>query len=521
MVLIVADRIRIRVLAYIRKHWRGELSLAVSFWINFLLFNLIIRLFDLWFTKAHPIENPVLSSRVWLFYTAAVIVMVYPWQIVGLWRCSMRRQAQTGRRLWGTITQVVVVIGVLGTLGNLNKNWPVYRDIYQIAFVADEFSNYQLDLTDDDKLIHLRGGLGFGVSGDVQDLIDSNPAVQGIILDSPGGRIYEGRKLSEIILANGLDTYSLSGCQSACGTAFVSGNRRYLAQGAYLAFHRYRVTFQSLAPYADIQAEEEKDRRIYQAQGIDPDFIDKIFRTKQDDLWYPSLEELLQAGVINEVVDPSDLMSLAHGSADAVSGFRSELEESPIVQTIKMYEPEVHKALVDSVMSASSRGVTAIEVQEIARRHIEALAVKSLSKTSTKALLSFVRETVGLVHSLEKKDPILCIQYLHPDTYGAMLFAHHTTADQAAAMSDALDLVIIDSYQAPHPQIDATSAQILIEEIVLKLGDDAYYMVGQGLQSSAEYSKSCLVTAKFYELFFTYDEAVAANGLRYMFGQAQ
>lgn len=329
-------------MAYIVKHWRGELSLKTSFWVNLFLINLGFRIFQTWFDKASPIENPVLASRVTLIYVCIALAIVYPWQIIGLWRSANRHIQETGKRFWAGSAKVLVVLGILATLGKLSVSWPGYRDIFKVGFGKDEYGDYQVELVNGGSLIHINGGLGFGISKKVNKLIAENPSVKGIILDSYGGSTYEARELSKSILAHGLDTYTLKGCYSACGVAFISGNKRCLAKGANLGFHQSIPMTKSFTPsdmLAKQKADQKKDLMIYQRQGISQDFINNIFIAKNDDLWCPTVDEMLKAGVVHEVVNPSDLQPIEYGSVDT-SDVEKALKDISVYQAIKKHDPK-------------------------------------------------------------------------------------------------------------------------------------------------------------------------------------
>lgn len=89
----------------------------------------------------------------------------------------------------------------------------------RIAFVPDSFTGYTVQLTDNGKLLHFQGGSGFGVTDAVEQVLERHEDIEGIILDSRGRCIYEGGQLASLIFTAGLDTYALTGCHSACGTA--------------------------------------------------------------------------------------------------------------------------------------------------------------------------------------------------------------------------------------------------------------------------------------------------------------
>lgn len=163
---------------YIRRHWRGELSLAVSFWVNVFLLNVFIRTLETWLTQSPPIEHPQTAARVTLIYVIAALAIVYPWQVLGLWRACLRHIAQTGITTWGRMAQILTVIGILGTLINVKIYWPIYQEIYQIGFGKDAFGKYIVELKKHGSIVHLQGGLGFGVSKDVAGLLAKHPTIK-------------------------------------------------------------------------------------------------------------------------------------------------------------------------------------------------------------------------------------------------------------------------------------------------------------------------------------------------------
>ncbi|PSJ16106.1 hypothetical protein [Nitrosomonas supralitoralis] len=504
-------------MAYILKHWRGELSLAISFWINVFLINIGMRIFEVWLTESSPIENPVLASQVVITYVFVTLAIVFPWQIIGLWRAANRHAEETKNGILPGSVKGLAVLSVLATLGNLSISWSIYKDTYQIGFGKDEYGEYRVEVIDDGSLVHLTGGLGFGISKEVGRLVDNNPNIKGIILDSVGGRIYEGRELSKIILINGLDTYSLKGCYSACGSAFISGNKRYLAEGANLAFHQYNSGANSFDPYINIPSEQKKDLHIYERRGISQHFIDRIFATKQDDLWYPTVDEMINAGVIHEVVEPSTFKPIQYGSFNA-----SELEEVlsniPAFLILKKHEPQIYQQIIKEMEAKMRKGASILEIQQVVSGYIQLIASKALPRTSDKALISFVRETINILKILEEKEPIICMKNLFPGQYGPLEITKYLSKEQMTPMMDAMSLVIVDSYKtSDNTKIYTADAEELVARVVIELGDDAGYLETKGLQNREEYSRACNTVIRFYQLILSNNNKIAGNGLRYAF----
>jgi hypothetical protein len=96
---------------YLARHWRGELKLPLSFWVNGVLLNLLVdlALLELIFAR-HPAGPP--NAYGWFAMLALMVSMtiVTVWQLVGIWRSAQRHSAR-GRPLWGRLARVAVIIG--------------------------------------------------------------------------------------------------------------------------------------------------------------------------------------------------------------------------------------------------------------------------------------------------------------------------------------------------------------------------------------------------------------------------
>lgn len=504
---------------YIKKHWHGELSLAVSFWINLFLLNVAIRLLNALFLYSGIIENPVVVARVSLIYAGLVLLIVYPWQIIGLWRSCNHHIEKSGKRFWPRTVQVLVVLGLILSLGKLETSWPIYKDFFRIGFQKDEYGNYTLKLEKNNTLIYLQGALSFGVSKDVTKLLKKYPEVEGIILDSYGGRIYEGRELAKIISAYGLDTYSLKGCYSAATTAFIAGKNRFLGMGANLAFHQYKMGYKSLGTLVDLEAEQAKDLLIFQQQGIQSEFLEKLFGASSDDLWYPTVDEMLDAGVIHGIVNPSDLLPVEYSFSS--EEFNEAFLDIPVYKTIQKYNPDAYREIMVVFDELIKKGATQIELQHAIANSIEPLAFAALTRTSDEALIQFVQAIVEKLKKLREIDPILCMRMLYPQKYGVLDFSKYSSDDGKSQMRDALDKIIIDAYEKNNPlvDVDTEAAELLLEKLGLELGEYADYLELGGLQNKDDYKRHCDAVIKLYELILNEDKTIAGNALRYMFSQ--
>jgi hypothetical protein len=285
---------------YIKRHWRGNLSLAQAFWVNLVVLFLALGLLERFLFPPY-VENEIAVTTAVLVYFVVVKLIIYPWQVVGVLRsCDLRIKSDTGR-LWATAAQVALVISLAATLVATIETYQSLQGFKRnliLEQTAPPEPLYSLDLIKQDTLIHLRGPFEIGITNRVEVLIEQHPEITGIILDSVGGQIYEGRGLARLIRENRLQTFSLDNCLSSCTTAFVAGTIRTLGTNARLGFHQYRTY--SVFPSINVEQEQSKDMAIFEKQGVSAEFLEKVFIQPPEEMWWPDIDELVNAGVVHQ-----------------------------------------------------------------------------------------------------------------------------------------------------------------------------------------------------------------------------
>lgn len=84
---------------YVAKHWRGELPLVQSFWMNLvgsnLLSAIVILMVEPWPLLALPV----------FFFTFAI----WLWAVVGVWRSADAYSKRNKGKVWGNVASAAVV----------------------------------------------------------------------------------------------------------------------------------------------------------------------------------------------------------------------------------------------------------------------------------------------------------------------------------------------------------------------------------------------------------------------------
>jgi hypothetical protein len=147
-------------------------------------------------------------------------------------------------------------------------------------------------------VLRLSGEFQYGVSDALASALARDPSIRRLELDSPGGNSDQGLELGALVEKYSLSTFVRHRCSSACTFVFVAGRERVLTAGAKLGFHRGRSPV-----WDDVLTDDDKYNghliSYLESRGVTASFAQKAFRVPNDDIWYPSVDELLAAGVVS------------------------------------------------------------------------------------------------------------------------------------------------------------------------------------------------------------------------------
>jgi len=290
-----------QIFKYIRRHWRGELSLVTSFWVNYVLLNIFLNItivFSGFICRSRGYWGGMFFVEL---FVGVCLLIVYPWQAIGIWRaCNSHIQIHK-RHIWPHIIQFVIFLTIMANIMGVVE-FTTDPTIFYFLGMKTNQEQYSLTLTHDTTIINFKGELTYGVSSEVKKILKKHHNIEGIILSTEGGQSVEGALLARLIYDYSLNTYAYDKCYSAGTTAFIAGENRFLIEEAKLGFHRselFETTNNTFRKFLILR----RQAYWFTLKGIKKDFIAKIFNTPNDSIWCPGIEELLNAGVINGVVD--------------------------------------------------------------------------------------------------------------------------------------------------------------------------------------------------------------------------
>lgn len=166
--------------------------------------------------------------------------------------------------------------------------------------------NYSLHFDKERLQLQVKGTLEIGILSAFEKMLSKHPESTEVAFNSNGGNIYQARGLAKVIMSNALDTFVLEDCYSACTIAYVAGKTRYMSPGGRLGFHQYSMKYRLINQRLDIDKEQAKDLSFFKSRIQDDNFIEKIFSSKDSELWIPEPKDLLKTGVVHEIVPDSD-----------------------------------------------------------------------------------------------------------------------------------------------------------------------------------------------------------------------
>lgn len=502
---------------YLRRHWDGDLSLGISYWVNGVLVTLPLVLIGVAMGQADWTTKPrgmALLAILW----AVLVVVATLWQLVGIWRSSENHVARGGKPVWSGLAKAMVVLGFLRFgLDVSQTTLPQISGLVDIVAGDPAMAGHQLRVLNDGAELEFSGPIGFGVTEEVEKLLDAHPTIGVVHLNSNGGRVEEAKKLAELIEARGLTTYTSTECASACTLAFLGGARRVLGEGARLGFHGF--DFPGSTSLNRTQWAQEGANWMM-SRGVQGAFAMQAMEEGHTSMWYPERAELLASGVVTEEAGFGE-MGFSGVSAEDLKNLEEHLLKVELFAALKEIEPAIYERVSASMMEGMRRGRPMSEIRAAILPEVSALYMQRTPYASDEAVIGLTELLVAQMEDLMGKDPRWCYQMMSEDAQLSGEAGSHVRQDlreRELVVGAAVLRSAATGRYGPRPD-EAFERQI--EEVVGQLmatwGSDAAVLADLG-DPSVDAATACGVTLDMYRLILAKPKAEAGQMLRTLYG---
>ncbi|MDH3445423.1 MAG: GYF domain-containing protein, partial [Deltaproteobacteria bacterium] len=348
--------------SYCGRHWRGELSLPRSFWINghvtsLTLVALVVAMSSTGIVDRAPRWFSAGGVAFWL-----LLALMTPWQLVGVWRSAGNYLARGQSKGWGRLAQAIVILSFFASIFSLaNVGLPQSMEFAKLALGRDPVGSYELKLLRDATEFEISGAIVFGLTDKVAEMLDANPKVKIIHLNSSGGRVREARRLRDLIASRNLTTFTSSGCFSACTLAYAAGKRRLIGKNASLGFHQYAFPGMHQSAF---RHQHQKDKKDWLARGFDRGFVERAYATPPDDLWRPPHHELFGARFVTGYPGSNEV-AMSGEQYKQFAKLESELSKDALFTALREHEPAVYRRVMAELEAGVRDGRNQAEMRKI------------------------------------------------------------------------------------------------------------------------------------------------------------
>jgi hypothetical protein len=394
------------------RHWRGELSLGVSYWAIGVLLGNIAQLVLLGLVRDDPADTSLsLRAMAALQLGAlAAFALLQVWIDVGIWRSASRHTSRGGRAFLAVTAQVMVVLGVLSVFGLGAKSHVLDRwsELLTLALDRDPMPPVTIARGSDGHSLLLVGTLGSGSAQRVRQALAAAPGVRVLHLNSRGGRLYEGRAIAQEVRRRGLDTFVEAQCASACTFVYLAGHDRGATTEARIGFHSASI---GGAEHSDPEGTQEM-LSAYRAVGLSSAFLARVQATPSSQMWYPTRDELLDNGIVTRVSRGGESALLAMSGVHSAADYRKFLLTQPGWAALEARWPGTLAHVVAVGWAAHEGGASDDRVIAASREATLALVPRALAQASDDQLQAFHRLVADEIAAAAALGPEECGRFL-------------------------------------------------------------------------------------------------------------
>lgn len=283
---------------WVLDHWRGALSLPVSYWINgSLIAGVVAGLGQFLLEDAVADSASVRLSSFLIVLAWLLSLAIWFWAVVGIWRSANNHESRGGNGIWAKIAKGMVVLGAIRIGFATVTLAPAHIETARLAAGFDPMGPPAEVRIDQDVLL-IDGVISLGSARAVEQALSSSRNVRKVSISSQGGRLGEAKQIAEMISNSKMDVVARQNCHSACTIVLLAGEERSIEGGTSVGFHQ--ASYPGL-PSSQTSVMNDQLTSALRAKKVDEGFIVRAMEPNPNELWTPTEDEMFDAGVLNSV----------------------------------------------------------------------------------------------------------------------------------------------------------------------------------------------------------------------------
>jgi hypothetical protein len=281
---------------YFLRHWRGELTLPISYWVNGVLIAGAVPAL-LVYVAAFAEQNgaSIQASSSIIMAVLASTILLSIWSMIGIWRSADHHEELGGSSFWAHVAKFLMFVGAIRLVFQIVNLGPFTLETSQLAVGIDPLGKPAQVAVVGNSLT-LTGPIALGTADRVHKALKEHSEVKQLMLTSIGGRLAEAAQISDLVASRQMSTIADKECSSACTMVLVSGQDRSVMPGTKVGFHS--PSYPGIGP-VEINATASLMADSYRAAGLSDNFVDQALSVDASTVWYPKESELFDAGVLN------------------------------------------------------------------------------------------------------------------------------------------------------------------------------------------------------------------------------
>ncbi len=497
---------------WIRRHWTGGFSLGISYWIVGWIGNAAILVIAL--AVGAVVNN---SRQPWTAVTALVMVWTFIlgvalWQFRGTWRSASRTTQKTGRYLWPRVAKIFLVLGALNAATIvIGTGLPQLSDA--LAYATGDLTEGPrgVRILRDGTELEVTGFFGYGLAQELEATLRQAPSAKVVHLASRGGRVAVALDIRDVIRSHGLDTYVATSCASACTIAFLAGQTRWAAQDAKLGFHRFS------SPGADIGVMNRSVRETYAAAGLHGAFLEHVQATPPEQLWYPSMVELVAASVVTAHAATNRFALSGFGLHPVPEEVENRLLGVAAFAALRAIDPVGWRIVRDAWVRAVEDGRPETAAAALTKAQFAKAGALARPIMPDGAAMAFARQMILETKAIQATAPEACFAYI---TFGNIDLGAYLPADLMKSDIEMTTQLFTEAAAHPAQRVQPSEGNRLMNAILAALqtrGADPN-RVFAGITGGSPHDQACPSLWQIYEAALSLPAGDAAAAIRFLAG---